>query len=125
MIRQHMVCGICVYGPQTGRTEAEKEAFREEVARLAGLGDGQTMLFVAGGFSAHNGKDENWWKCLGETGWYYAGTFFQKKESHKITYMSGRHNTDLDLLVVRQQQFMRAKDCKALAWYHTVQSRRL
>ena len=26
MIRQHMVCVICVYGPQTGRTEAEKEA---------------------------------------------------------------------------------------------------
>ena len=27
MIRQHMVCVICVCGPQTGRTEAEKEAF--------------------------------------------------------------------------------------------------
>ena len=26
------------------------------------------------------------------------------KESHKITYRSGRHNTELDLLVVRQQQ---------------------
>ena len=26
MIRQQMVCVICVYGPQTGRTEAEKEA---------------------------------------------------------------------------------------------------
>ena len=29
MIRQQMVCVICIYGPQTGRTEAEKEAFRE------------------------------------------------------------------------------------------------
>ena len=27
----------------------------------------------------------------------------QKKESHKITYRSGRHNTELDILVVRQQ----------------------
>ena len=44
MIRQQMVCVICVYGLQTGRTEAEKEAFREEVERLAGLSDGQTML---------------------------------------------------------------------------------
>ena len=58
MIRRHMVCVICVYGPQTGRTEAEKEAFREEVARLAGLGDGQTMLCVAGDFSAHIGVFE-------------------------------------------------------------------
>ncbi len=44
-----------------------------------------------------------------------AGTFFQKKESHKITYRSGRHKTELDLLVVRQQQLRRIKDCKALA----------
>ena len=38
------ICVICVYGPQTGRTEAEKETFREEVERLAGLSDGQTMM---------------------------------------------------------------------------------
>ena len=44
-----------------------------------------------------------------------AGTFFQKKESHKITYRSGRHKTELDLLVVRQQQLRRVKDCTALA----------
>ena len=43
-----------------------------------------------------------------------AGTFFQKKESNKITW-SGRHKTELDLLVVRQQQLRRVKDCKALA----------
>ena len=44
MIRQHMVCVICVYGAQPGRTEAEKQAFREEVDRMAGLSDDQTML---------------------------------------------------------------------------------
>ena len=44
-----------------------------------------------------------------------AGTFFQKKESHKITYRSGRHRTELDLLVVRQHQLRRVKHCKALA----------
>ena len=44
MIHQHMVCVICVYGHQTSRTEAEKEAFREEVDRVAGLSDGQAML---------------------------------------------------------------------------------
>ena len=40
MIRQHMVCVTCVYGHQRGRTEAEKEAFREEVERLVFLSDG-------------------------------------------------------------------------------------
>ena len=70
MIRQHMLCVICVYGPQTGRTEAEKEAFREEVERLAGLSDGQTMLCVAVDFNAHisvveQGDEEN----IGRFGW--------------------------------------------------------
>ena len=64
MIRQQMACVICVYGPQTGRTEAEKEAFREEVAGLAGL----TMLcvIIVGDFNAYicgTGKGDNWWRC--------------------------------------------------------------
>ena len=134
LVPPQMVCVICVYGPQTGRAEAEKEAFREEVERLAGLSDGQTMLCVAGDFNAHIGVvepgDE---ESIGRFGWgtrnregrelvemlsrnglAVAGTFFQKKESHKITYRSGRHNTELDLLVVRQQQLRRVKDCKSL-----------
>ena len=52
---------------------------------------------------------------LRRNGLAVAGTFFQTKESHKITYRSGRHKTELDLLVVRQQQLRRVKDCKALA----------
>ena len=134
MIRQQVVCVIWFYGPHTGGTEAEKEAFREEVERLAGLNDGQTMLCVAGDFNAHigvvePGDDES----IGRFGWRtrnregqelvemlrrnglaVACTFFQKKESHKITYRSGRHKTELDLLVVRQQQLRRVNYCKVL-----------
>ena len=105
---------------QMGSTEAEKEAFGEEVERLAGLSDGQTMLCVAGDFNAHigvvePGDEESIGRCgwgtrnregrelvemLRRNGLAVAGTFFQKKESHKITYRSGRHKTELDLLVV-------------------------
>ena len=53
-------------------------------------------------------------EMLRRNGLAVAGTFFRKKESHKITYRSGRHKTELDLLVVRQQQLRRVKDCKAL-----------
>ena len=122
-----MVCVICVYGPQTGRTKAEKEAFREEVDRLAGLSDGQTMLCVAVDFNAHiglvepgpgdqesierfgyrehgtrNTEGRELVAMLRRNGLAVAGTFFQKKESHKFTYRSGRSKTELDLLVVRQ-----------------------
>ena len=65
MFRQQMVCVICVCGPQTGRTEAEKEAFREEVERLAGLSDGQTMLCVAGDFNAYMMYDTSVWLSQG------------------------------------------------------------
>ena len=53
-------------------------------------------------------------EMLRRNGLAVAGTFFQK-ESHKITYRSGRHKTELNLLVVRQQQLRRVKDCKALS----------
>ena len=43
------------------------------------------------------------------------GHVLPQKESHKITSRSGRHKTELDLLVVRQQQLTRVKHCKALA----------
>ena len=55
MIRQQTVCVICVCGPQTVKKDAEKEGFRKEVERLAGLSDGQTMLCDAGDFNAHIG----------------------------------------------------------------------
>ena len=135
MIRQQMICVLCVYGSQTGRTEAKKEAFREEVERLASLSDGQTMLCVAGDFNVQIGvfepRDEEsigkfgrgtsnregreLLEMLKRNGLAVAGTFFQKKDSYKITYRSGRHKTALDQLVVRQQQLRRVKDCKALA----------
>ena len=61
---------------------------------------------------------------LRRNGLAVAGTFFQKRESHKITYMSGRHKTELDLLLVRQQQLRRVSDCKALAGdYVTTQNK--
>ena len=105
------------------------------VERLAGLSDGQTMLCVAGDINAHIGVVEQGdEESIGRFGWgtrnregrelvdmlrrnglAVAGTFFQKKESHKITYRIGRHKTELDLLVVRQQQLRRVKDSNALA----------
>ena len=135
MIRQQIVYIICVSGLQTCRTEAEKEAFREEVDMLAGLSDGQTMLCVAGDFNAKIGVvepgDE---EGIGRVGWgtrhmegrelvvmlrrnglAVAGTFFQKKDSHTINYRSGRHKTELDIPAVRRHQLRGVKDCKALA----------
>ena len=67
------------------------------------------------GWGTRNREGRELVEMLRRNGLAVAGTFFQKKESHKITYRSGRHKTELDLLVVRQQQIRRVKDCRALA----------
>ena len=99
---------------------------------MAGLSDGQTMLCVASDFNAHMGVVEpgheesigrfgrgtrnrtgrELVEMLRRNGLAVAGTFFQKKGSHRMAYRSGWHKTELDLLVVRQQQIRRVKDCK-------------
>ena len=43
------------------------------------------------------------------------GHVLPEEGENKITYRSGRHRTELDLLVVRQHQLRRVKHCKALA----------
>ena len=93
------------------------------------------MLCVAGGFNAHigvvepgdeesidrfgrgtrNREGRELVDMLRRNGLEVTGTFFQKKERHKTTYRSGGHKTELDLLVVRQQQLSWVKDSKALA----------
>ena len=114
---------------------------------MAGLSDDQTMMCVAGDFNAHIGVVEpgdeesigrfgrgttrnmegrELVEMLRRNGLAVAGTFCQNKESHTITYRSGRHNTGLDLLVLRQQQTRRVKDSKALAEeYVTTQRKRV
>ena len=53
-------------------------------------------------------------EMLRRNGLAVAGAFLQK-DSHKSTYRSRRHKTELDLMVMRQQPLKRVMDCKALA----------
>ena len=135
MVHNQMICVTSVYGPQSGRTVAEKQTFREALERMIGLVENECILISAGDYNAHIGKAESGEEeCVGKFGWgernregrdlievflrnnlAVAGTFFQKRESHKVTYRSGRHKSELDLLVVRKKQLWRVKDCKAIA----------
>ena len=44
---------------------------------------------------------------VARNGMAIAGSFFQKRESHEITYRSGQQRTELDLVVVRKRQLWR------------------
>ena len=113
IITKQMMCVMSVYGPQTGRMEAEKEEFRDALERMMGLVELEVMLCIVGDFNAHfgvvePGEDESVGRCgwgarnregralvelVARNGLAVASSFFQKRESHKITYRSGQHKT--------------------------------
>ena len=112
-IRKQMMCAMSVYGPQTGRMEAEKEEFRDVLERMMGWVELEVMLCTAGDFNAHVGvvepvEEESFgrygWgasnregralvELVARNGLAVISYFFQKRESRKITYMSGQHKT--------------------------------
>ena len=61
-------------------------------------------------------------ELVARNGLAVANSFFQKRESHKITYRSRQHKTKLYMLIVRKQQLWKIKDCKAVACHDTAQA---
>ena len=128
---------------QTGRTDAEKQEFREALEMMIGMVELETQLCIAGDCNAQigetePGEEEN----VGKYGWgtrnregqalvelmarnglAFVGSFFQKRGRHKITYRSGHHKTELDLVLIRKQQLCRIKGSKAIALENTSQLR--
>ena len=58
MIRKQLVCLMSAYGPQTGRTEAEKQEFRDAFEMMIGMIELEILLCIAGYFNAHIGETE-------------------------------------------------------------------
>ena len=109
MIRKQIMCIMYVHGPQTGTMQAEKVEFRDALEKMIVLVELEVMLCIAGDFNAHVGVVEpGEEESVGRYGWgarnregralvelvsrhwlALASSFFQKRESHKITYKSG------------------------------------
>ena len=53
-------------------------------------------------------------ELVARNGLAITGSFFQKWESHKITYRNGHERTYLNLLLVRKRQLWRVKDCNTV-----------
>ena len=58
MIRKQLVCVMSEYGPQTGRTKAEKQEFRDALEMMIGMVELETLLCIAGNCNAHIGETE-------------------------------------------------------------------
>ena len=101
---------VCIWVTNV-RIQAEKQEFREALERMMGMVDLEVMLCIAGDFNVHMGVAESGEEeYFSKFGWGMrnregqelvelvarnamarAGSFFQKRESHKITYRSGQH----------------------------------
>ena len=83
MISKQLVCVMSVYGPQTGRTEAEKQEFRDALEMMIGMVELETLLCIAGDFNAHIGETEPGEGKYGwgdkESRWPSSGGAFGKK----------------------------------------------
>ena len=139
IIRKQLVCVMAVYGPQAGRTEAEKQEFRDALLMMIGMVELETLLCTAGDVNAHIGETEpgevgnvgkyGWGtrnregqalvELIARNGLAFVGSFFQKRESHTITYRSGHHNTELDVLLIRKEQLWKIKDGETIPGEHT------
>ena len=137
LVGGQMMCILSVYAPQTGRTQRDKDAFRSNLEEIIGHVELETVLVVAGDMNAHMGKRQNSEETVGKYGWgsrnregqdllemlarnqlVVVNSFFQKRESHKITYKSGNNRTEIDLLIVRSCQRNKVRDCNVLAGQH-------
>ena len=71
------------------------------------------------GWGTRNREGQALVELMARNGLSFVGSFFQKRETHKITYRSGHHKTELDLVLIRKEQLWKIKDCKAIAGEHT------
>ena len=106
---------------------------------MIGMVELETLLCIAGDFNAHigetePGEEENVGKygcgtinregqalveLMARNGLAFVGSFFQKRESHQITYRNGHHKTELDLVLIMTEQLWKIKDGKAIPGEHT------
>ena len=111
---------ICAYGPQSGRPDAEKVQFYNEMGSEWDLGSSSEIIVSLGNFNGHVGKcAEGFESVHGGNGvrkrnaegrrllefcdkreLYVANTWFKKTDKRKITYSAGRCGTEIDFVLV-------------------------
>ena len=76
-----------MFGSQTGRTEADKQEFRDALEMMIGMVGLETLLCIPGYFNAHIGETEP-----GEednVGWYGWGT--RNREGQSLVELMARN----------------------------------
>ena len=141
MMKIKMVLGrkiwniFSIYAPQTGRPEQEKRDFWEKFEDRIGQIPQSEVLLIGGDVNSHIGSDNaGYEEVMGQYGYgtknnegedvlgiclnhglRVLNTFFMKEVEKLITYKSGDHSTQIDLLLMRKASGVLCTDCHAIA----------
>lgn len=107
------------YAPQTGCDDSTKEEFWTELQNTVARCDAEEILFLCGDLNGHVSNTQVTYKCHGNQGYgnsYEDGrrildfaeahdlcvcnTFFKKRNTHLVTYVSGNNKSQIDFILV-------------------------
>ena len=121
-LEEEVVRIICVYGPQIGRTGAEKKRFYDDLRSewdlhsvgelVLGMGhfNGQFGKRIEGYEGVHGGNgigersvEGKMLEFCDEKDLCEANTWFRKGEKRKVTYSAGKNGTEIDFVLVGKE----------------------
>ena len=129
-----MVRVICAYAPKSGKPDAEKERFYEEMVREWSMANANELVLGLGDFNGHVGKSAE--GLEGTHGGYgigkrnaegrmlldfcdqkelcIANTRYKKKDKRKVIYGSGGNDTEIDFVLVGKEKRKHLRDAKVI-----------
>ncbi|CAD7087538.1 unnamed protein product [Hermetia illucens] len=126
------------YAPQTGRPDAEKDAFWQLLDEKTCHVPADDYIIIAGDLNGHVGEKADGNRCHGGKGFgarneggeriidfadthdlVLMNTWFIKRLSHLPTFYSGNNKTQIDYILIRRQHFTTVTDCKVVP-YETI-----
>ncbi|KAI5734873.1 hypothetical protein M8J77_011455 [Diaphorina citri] len=125
---------VCVYAPQQGCEEEEKDNFWQELDQVMMEIPKEERIIAGGDFNGHVGRRGNDEERV-HGGWSYGerndggdriveyalafdlgitNTFFEKRDEHLITYKSGPHKSQIDYIMCRRNHLREVKNAKVI-----------
>ena len=126
---------ICAYGPQSGRPDAEKVRFYDEMGSEWDLGSSSEIIVSLGDFNGHVGKCAEGFEGVhggngvgkrnaegrllefcDERELCVANTWFKKTDKRKIAYSAGGCGKEIDFVLVGEKYRKYIRDVKMIPW---------
>ena len=125
---------ICAYAPQSGKPDAEKERFYEEMASEWSMANTNELVLGLGDFNGYAGKCAEGFEGIhgeygigkrntegrmlldfcDQKGLCVANAWYKKMDKRKATYSSGGNDTEIDFVLVGKEKRKYLRDVKVI-----------